>query len=90
MSDKPISVGDLVMVVRSGFHGTGTYLGHVFRVAGLINSSHKCVDCGHVHFPNSPSAFWEELDGWIRLDLLKRLDPDALKDDMPTKEELTA
>ena len=90
MSDKPISVGDLVMVVRVGFHGTGTLLGRVFRVASLVNRSYACSECGLVHFANSPSALCEEEDGWFRLALLKRLDPDALKDDVPTKDELNA
>ena len=84
--DKPISVGDLVMVVRAReCCGNDDAVGLVFRVFDF-KPDFYCDRCG-TQIIRSAS-----MDGWWRagLNRLKRLDPDALKDDMPEREELSA
>ena len=84
-----IKVGDLVMVVRTTCCGFN--LGIVFAVKEIISgATWRCAKC------HAQSTEKLALDGWGErassgyLSTLKRLDPDALKDDVPTGEELTA
>lgn len=46
--DKPISVGDLVMVVGACCSGTSEYLGEIHRVLEIHNEGCECDDCGSV------------------------------------------
>lgn len=47
MSDKPISVGDLVQVVRpTTCCGITVALGRVHTVSGFFNDGFKCEHCG--------------------------------------------
>lgn len=97
MSDRPIQVGDLVMVVRNGARycdckiappAHTLRLGVVFRV-GKIWPSTSCMFCN----TPIPQAAAQPDDGrWevSALVRLKRLDPDALNESIPTKEELPA
>ena len=91
MSDKPISVGDLVMVVRPTPCGCSAGLGKIFKVTIIDRSPlpNKCASCGQLFGPHDQARNRSERLG-AALYRLKRLDPDALKDDVPTKEELTA
>ena len=92
MSDKPIQVGDLVMIVR--WPCCGVALGRVFIVGGFImaDCDFVCNYCRtimpRVPHPVSDGPKLTRLSAPITW--VKRLDPDALKDDVPTKEELTA
>lgn len=90
MSDKPISVGDLVMVVRpstccgSSFSGVG----EIFKVALIKHDSGHRSCCGKVESVVRCLGEGHMLGYFI--DRLKRLDPDALKDDVPADERVTA
>ena len=100
---KPISVGDWVVVVRaSTVHPGPCYLGLVFKVSavrtamgGLTQKEWRCSRCGQSGFTTTvrteavAEGYTDEGIG-IPIYRLKRLDPDALKDEVPTKEELTA
>ena len=90
MSDKPISVGDLVMVVRKNYCGCDKGIGRIFRVAKIDRSRFRnwCIWCGVFSEPQDQAVSTEGVAA--QLWRLKRIDPDALKDDVPTKEELTA
>ena len=89
MSDKPISVGDLVMVVLTAKCGHGCGIGGIHRVVGLEGIWDSV--CGECDKPLGSYTFAMCDNGkGYGLYRLKRLDPDALKDDVPTKEELHA
>lgn len=91
MSGKQIQVGDLVMVVRNkSCCGIGDDIGHVFRVTGYFHGT-RCAVCGDVR--REPSVTIETQHGDWRgkpISRLKRIDPDNLQDDVPTKEGLHA
>jgi hypothetical protein len=88
MSDKQISVGDLVMVVRGrtccAHRGD---IGAVHRVSGFYPSS-QCAHCGAV--VREPVALVDGKYEARGIDQLKRIPPDILKDDIPTHSEVTA
>ena len=91
MSDKPIGVGDLVVV--HGCLDCGHRLGLIFKVGAIrmhYGGGYHCNKCGRdLMWPGEVGA--EHFHGGlIPLVCLRRLDPDALKDDVPMKEELTA
>lgn len=79
MTDKPISVGDLVMVVRwpHGCINPVIPLGKPFVVAQFRVSSGKCAKCGRfIHNPGRRSALGATSDGaGIPLSWLKRIPP---------------
>lgn len=90
MSDKPISVGDLVMVVRaSSCCGHTQGMGLAFCVEYLQGGPNTCHACGD-HQQHSMDAWFSGAKISFPVYRLKRIDPDALKDDIPTREELTA
>lgn len=83
--EKPISVGDLVVVVRPCCDAQA---GHIFKVGEIARGTFRCISCFYEGSsglaiegwgPNMKSGFLHEL---------KRLDPDALKDDVPADEKL--
>ncbi len=87
--DKPIAVGDLVMVVRKAEY-CGCCLGVTFRVIGFARPSSgyiHCSDCGS-RTPSEMDAEGEKY--WAPLSMLMRIDPPALEDNIPAKEELHA
>lgn len=87
MNDKPISKGDLVMVVRPGdCCAEKSIIGSVHTVTGFYNH-YRCGSCGRI-FRNVPVAFIDGLFQVRPLHRLIRIDPDALKDDVPESEEL--
>ena len=91
MNDKPIQVGDLVMVMRPGCNNNN--LGRIFKVLAIRALSRECRSCGTFHGdPAGTLAAVHDLNtgGAFALQRLKRLDPDSLKDDVPTKEEIHA
>ena len=81
-----IHVGDLVMVVR----GHECDVGRIFQVDGLSMDSWYCENCGAETFDDELVAEHIEDDCVYPITWLRRLDPDALKDDLPIKEELHA
>lgn len=83
--DKPIAVGDLVMVVRSCCVEN---LGTVFRVAEIDWSRlYRCRHCGGVCNGIAVEGWGKDKNGAF-LHELKRIDPDNLKDDVPERENL--
>ena len=93
MSDKPIQVGDFVMVVRPSFCiGGDDGIGFMFVVRGIFRDceiSGECMYCGKDHHDNELMADDGDISAWS-LSRLKRIDPDILKDGIPNREELTA
>ena len=85
MSDRPIQVGDLVMVVRGC---CSWHLGHVYKVEEITSygpfhcAPGGCNHRGHYVCARVPNKIATPLP-W-----LKRLDPDALRDDVPADERL--
>lgn len=89
MSDKPISKGDLVMVVKPCPCGCTHLMGKVFKVGDFRQwGSTMCRQCQRTH-PGQLNAFDDAGNDICGVWRLKRLDPDALKDDVPTGDELT-
>jgi len=89
MSDRPIQVGDLVMVVRSTDCGHDFMTGKVFVVLEISCTPATCTVCGRVSAPHFYA--WKDYcnGGWgAELSRLKRLDPDALRDDVPADERM--
>ena len=89
MSDKPISVGDLVAVVRAPeCCGNPTGLGTIFYVRSIETYTGNCSMCGR-HFKRQITT--RKPNGFLtQINRLKRIDPDILRDDIPTREVLTA
>lgn len=87
MSDKPISVGDLVMVVRTETCGCEGGIGRTFIVKSLNPDDSWCSYC-QKYLGYQTDAF----DGqdWHSLYVLKRIDPPALPESVQTKEGITA
>ena len=95
MSDKPISKGDLVVVVRGGGCAGDHGLGHVFRVLWVERTDDViCLGCGQRHGWQSLAI--EKADEATRcaygVDVrrLKRIDPDATPERTDTQRELEA
>ena len=90
MSEKPISVGDLVMVVHWPPCGCG--LGKTGVVSDLFTSFArygKCWKCGAKFSPNVPmgaATLNSEFD--VDMSWLKRIDPPATGDSLPTRREI--
>lgn len=94
MSDKPIQRGDLVMVVKPSLCcGNHAIVGVPFIVAGMTAEEIPCHHCKKpivglkaMNADGTPSFPWS----WpVPITRLKRIDPPALKDAVPTAEELT-
>ena len=90
MSEQ-IKVGDLVMVVRPYVccGKSSTNMGEVGKVVAILNILCRCPAC---HFFGKEQLAKLDISTGLGTEIsrLKRLDPDALKDDVPTREELTA
>ena len=90
MSDKPISVGDMVQVVRpSTCVGGNDGIGHVFPVLSLRPAGEKrlCAYCRQQH--QSPASA-EDVDHWWPLTRLKRIPPLDELESEKRDEEITA
>lgn len=92
--DKPISVGDLVVIVRPtyccgfalklGYIGTVTRVGLAPDLRGVL-----CVNC--MAESNDVDDLAEiDHEGYVNRSRLKRIDPDCLQDDVPHAEPLAA
>jgi len=90
MSDKPISVGDLVMVVRpTSCCGNSKNIGAVFIVDDILINVGECAYCSikeAVACAFEPN--WKYGMGAYSLNRLKRIDPDCLRDDVREAEKL--
>ena len=90
MSDRPIQVGDLVMVVKpSACRGGNNGIGHIFRVQyiGRWDEYGNCAYCKQANC--APNGFYaDDGDGAWPLSRLKLIDPPALRDDVPADERL--
>jgi hypothetical protein len=89
MSDKPIAVGDLVMVVRYPHKCSSSeaFSGMIFVVNELDDGGVTCDDCGE--FIEGPLA-GTPTDVGISVRWLKRIDPLIEPESVPTKEEIEA
>lgn len=90
--NKPIQVGDLVMVIRGRVccgYITPQTGSAIFKVVGFRNVDGICSYC-NAENSNLVNALGEGMDKGYDIRRLKRLDPDALKDETPTREELHA
>ena len=84
--DKPISVNDWVVVAQpTPCCGDDISTGAIFKVSGfgVINFCDMCDK--RIMEPSAIGGEWPQ-----RMSRLKRLDPDALSDDVPSKVETTA
>ena len=96
MSERPIQVGDLVMVVRpSSVCGCPQGIGKIFRVSKLrppLSGFVTCWSCRRRH--SCVTKIYAEGEGTglksVGLHRLKRIPPLGELDDVPAKEELTA
>lgn len=92
MSDKPISVGDLVQVIGSHCGKSGA-LGIIRTVEGFKSSSCRCTGCGFV-VNEELVAVLEGPAPWskwhIPVRYLKRIPPLDELESEKNKEELTA
>ena len=87
MSDKPIAVGDLVMVVRPSHCGCMGVIGRVFRVTAVSpNLPLRCIDCGK----RSPAdiTYADERGDYRERARLIRINPDATGDSLPTRADI--
>lgn len=89
-ADRPIAVGDLVVIVRPRECGCTTAIGRVFRVSGLITDFHHCKNCGHKTWPRKYLLATGFEDHGYSLNRLKRIPPldelESAKTDEPMKE----
>lgn len=83
---KPISVGDLVMVVRPLECGCTHAIGYPFTVLAITRSDATCTECLKYH-ENILLARLDD-EGWLDVSALQRIDP--LKEQEPVREEITA
>lgn len=87
--DKPISVGDLVQVIRPTSCGHDFYLGLTFRVERITGTVSLCEIC-NMQFPYSPAAWPEGRYLAFRLGRLKRIPPLEELEGEKRDEEITA
>ena len=92
MADRPIQVGDLVIVVRATYCcNVPLSVREIFKVTGfLATGGYKCLACGGIRPDSTPSVLGGSQRGGFHPRRLKRLDPDALLDETPTREEIEA
>jgi hypothetical protein len=91
MSDKPISVGDLVMVTKPLSCGHGSGLGHVGKVKKIKGESGaaSCKVCDAFDTPGALVAQLDTGDAFM-LYRLKKIPPLTEPKHVHTIEELTA
>lgn len=90
MSDKPIQVGDLVVVVRGApCCGCVDALGTVCAVIEIAQGIGRCHGC-HTRYSGLFYRLGTPNRGRFYRDMLIRLDPDALADTIHTDEAATA
>jgi len=85
MSD--IKAGDLVMVVRpSTCCGNSSLLGSIFTVDDVFRGIGRCGRCGHIH--TLPVDIVETPNLSLLASTLKKIDPPAEGDSLPTRKDL--
>jgi len=73
MKDRPIQVGDLVMVVKPTVCCKSEIgIGMIFKVAAIARSFAHCITCGYVHPTEELRAYDENACGAL-LQRLKRI-----------------
>jgi hypothetical protein len=89
VSDKPISVGDLAIIVRaSPCCGNTASLGRTFRISDANRMQRRCTFCG-----TSRDADGLQVDGqpyWVDRDRVKRIPPPEELGIVNERGELTA
>lgn len=71
--DRPIQVGDLVIVTKpTACCGSDIGVGLIFRVAAIAKSHAQCLTCGYTHMNEEMRAFDENACGAL-LPRLKRI-----------------
>lgn len=92
--DKPISKGDLVMVLKPSFCcGSEDSISHIFTVAYVVMGAQgECRFCGHRSFTDTAATGGTTSIGPEGCDIrrLKRIDPGILSEDVPTDEKVSA
>lgn len=88
MSDKPISVGDLVMLVKGCCQDAEKHLGWVGTVEGVLQT-HSYCHCGD-SFAGLCAIVTIEKRGDLPLRWLKRIPPLEELDEVKRDEEITA
>jgi len=89
MSDRPIQVGDLVMIVKGGCRTDN--IGKVFKVARLGSLGKNCPMCGTTHgFPMGTPLASDKTTGNIGFEFprLKRIEPPQFGDSLPTRADI--
>jgi hypothetical protein len=86
--DKPISVGDLVQVVKPAICGCGNSLGLIFEVGALdVRRDDRCRYC-HKKRDGTKLAWSDKHCGYVELYRLIRIDPPAESESTRTEETL--
>ena len=77
MSNRPIQVGDLVVVVRKRLCGCRSSVGNIFIVQALqqIIGRGICIECGQLTFPIGTLAVQRPNRNWVELSRVKRIPP---------------
>ena len=85
---EPISVGDLVMVVRQ--LGCACDIGHTFVVERIERSPTGRLSCGFCNHPPiySQADALRQDGGWSALAALKRIPPLSELEGQPTQEDI--
>ena len=87
---KPISVGDLVVVVRgTKCCGAGRHVGKIFKVTGFIDQGYiACSACGRVRSVQLRTAFGISIHPGYDVNRLKRIPPLSELEGERTEEKL--
>ena len=93
MSDKPISRGDLVIVVRAAHYHCEKYFGRIDTAQNIELSSGRCSVCDEQVVPRSTvCATLADSRAVIPLSWLRRIDPPSIGeyDRVPVREKVPA
>lgn len=81
-----IKSGDLVMVVKPALCcGSAGNIGRIFTVLEISHFEGRCIYCGHV---STEARVMLSENGGIRLGRLKKIDPPADGDSLPTRKDI--
>lgn len=84
MSDKPISVGDLVVVVRACCDKYSKYLGYTFQVTEITGLQCRCMYCHSIN----GSARVEDSSKSFGNAMVKRIPPLSELEGADTQEKI--
>jgi hypothetical protein len=90
MSDKPISVGDLVAVIKPRRCGCDDSVGQIFQVEwiGVDGRPGKCMACGSNTFQPASITAKRVDGGYVELHRLRRIPPLSELEGERTQEEM--